>query len=314
MRFIIIIFLSFLFPKQFCTAQNIVSNGDFEQYIGCPTAHTQMDSVNFWYTPTLGTPDYFNVCGSGYANVPNTSSGYQNARSGLGFVGSINYVSIASNLREYLSVKLLQPLVIGNCYYFEMYVNRGNNSEYTTNSIGAYFSNAPTHSTHSSTFSFTPQIMDTTVNIDTLNWTKISGTFQSQGGEEYLTIGVFKDDNNAGIIQTGVTAGYFGAYMNFDDVSLTKMDSYDCAPIAVKDYDLINSKIYPNPFTNSFSVDVKTDKECVLFLYDLWGRIVKEEKVKSSTLVKGAELKSGLYFYEILSNGNKIGQGKLIKE
>src|ERR1700704_5421680 len=54
--------------------QNLVPNGDFEQYSGCPNFAGQMDSCLFWINPApyppAGSPDYFNQCAS-FVNVPN---------------------------------------------------------------------------------------------------------------------------------------------------------------------------------------------------------------------------------------------------
>ena len=64
-----------------CDAQNLVPNGDFEQYSGCPVVLGDFDSLLYWFNPCLppyggginqsGSPDYINVCNnSGIVDVP----------------------------------------------------------------------------------------------------------------------------------------------------------------------------------------------------------------------------------------------------
>ena len=72
-----------------CRGQNLVPNGDFEQYSGCPNYVDQFDSLLLWTSPTDGSPDYFNACDTGIVNVPSSLYGFQNAHSGLGRGGIV---------------------------------------------------------------------------------------------------------------------------------------------------------------------------------------------------------------------------------
>lgn len=56
-----------------CEGQNLVQNGNFEQFDTCPTFHSQLYRAQFWNSPTLATPDYFNTCATQfYITVPDT--------------------------------------------------------------------------------------------------------------------------------------------------------------------------------------------------------------------------------------------------
>jgi hypothetical protein len=81
--------IGMFFASGVCEAQNLVPNGDFEQYHSCPTFHSQLDSALYWFNPGLylpgnSTPDYYNACGSPPASVPDNFCGSQNALSGAG--------------------------------------------------------------------------------------------------------------------------------------------------------------------------------------------------------------------------------------
>lgn len=43
-------------------AQNLVPNGDFEDYTQCPDYVSQIDRAVGWFRPTEGTSDYLHAC------------------------------------------------------------------------------------------------------------------------------------------------------------------------------------------------------------------------------------------------------------
>ncbi|HMG15004.1 MAG TPA: hypothetical protein VK590_06135, partial [Saprospiraceae bacterium] len=126
-----------------CNGQNLVPNGDFEEYYHCPSNDGQIDSAKYWINPSIiGTPDYFNPCTTGNANAPNTWIGFQQARSGVAFAGIFLFILPNANYREYIEVPLDSSLIANECYHFEMYINFANIFKYNTYNIGVYFSNS----------------------------------------------------------------------------------------------------------------------------------------------------------------------------
>src|SRR6188768_4225873 len=98
----LLLFIFFLFFIFMGKGQNLVPNGDFEQYSGCPSQANQLDSALYWLNPHAppyppgGSPDYFNQC-SVIVNVPNTLWGYQPALSGVAYAGVVLYYGSAVN-------------------------------------------------------------------------------------------------------------------------------------------------------------------------------------------------------------------------
>ncbi len=71
-----------------CRAQNLVPNGDFEQYSTCPLSQGEILNAIPWINPAVmgfgGSPDYFNQCSPAVTNgqsVPQNISGIQQAQS-----------------------------------------------------------------------------------------------------------------------------------------------------------------------------------------------------------------------------------------
>jgi OmpA-OmpF porin, OOP family len=142
MKFLLKLTVIFLLLFTELLAQNLVSNPSFEDTISCPTSTNQLNRAKFWTNPTLTSPDYYNACATYTtgANLPNTSFGYQPARTGLAFAGVYAFQGGYSNAREYVQVKLTDTLIFGIKYLVTFYVNLSNTSQYSVSSMGAYFS------------------------------------------------------------------------------------------------------------------------------------------------------------------------------
>lgn len=215
------IILFSMINKDMC-AQNLVPNPGFESFTTCPIGFSEFDGyVSDWTNPNTGTPDYMNACANPYpAGVPQNGVGFQQTHGGNAYAGC--YFDGGGFYTEYVQAALTQPLTAGVSYAFNMYVVLHNKSETATDDIGAYFSvTAPT----SSGLGYLngnplPQIFNTPGNAitDTLDWQLISGTYVASGGEQYITIGHFRNDSDVTYIN--LPYGNLGPYYYIDDVSL----------------------------------------------------------------------------------------------
>lgn len=243
----------------YCFAQNLILNGDFEQFHACPTFHNQLTNASHWINPTLATPDYYNHC-SGWMGVPESFYGYQDARSGVGFGGIITYFPSMHNYREYIETQITTPLLNQQPYYFEMYFNQGNDFSCVSSTIGVYFSDvAVTNVQNQFLLPFNAQLNNVSTNFpDTAGWTKISGIYFAHGGESYIIIGNFKQDT-ATTYQNSNPGGIWNyAYVNIDDIllrptsyfSVTACDSYNWNGTIYT-----SSGFYTKTLTDSYGTD-----------------------------------------------------------
>lgn len=212
-------------------AQNLVPNASFEDTVHCPSPLSigQLDLTYHWFSPTTGTPDFFHSCGSNWNNPLTSYIGSQQPHSGDAHVGIFLWQSISfsgiNDVREYIGAPLLSRLKAGKCYHFEMYVNAANKAKYTTDAIGACFTDTfPILDSLTFLLPLTPQVENLPgVFFDTLLWSKVTGNFTAQGGEKYLIIGNFKNDSNTVVQLTGIGT-QATSYCYIDDVSLTEID------------------------------------------------------------------------------------------
>jgi type IX secretion system substrate protein len=300
-----------------CDAQNLVPNGSFEQYSGCPNYYGQFDSALFWFNPAPyqiggGSPDYFNQCSPSLMGVPFNNFGNQAAHSGVAYAGLIcvHYAGM-SNFREYIEVALTSPLIANNCYHFEMYMSLAEYySKYTIDDIGAYLSDTIISGiNYYQPLPFVPQINNGTGNYtDTLNWALVSENYTASGGENYLIIGNFKNDLNTDTVLYNNNSPYEAAYVYIDDVSLT-----NCT--GINEQSESNSiNIFPNPIENKLSLTISNNELCEISLYDIASRKVMQKQFTNSVSLNTEQLAKGLYLYEVKSKSGVIKKGKIVKD
>jgi len=204
--------------------QNLVPNGSFEGYAGCPptsiAATGRIDLVNNWFAPSDGaTPDFFALChvpfvGFPSVAVPGNYFGTQSPRTGSCYSGF-------APSTEYIEVQLIAPLAAGEVYDFEMYVSMAEEAQLVTDGIGVYFS---TGITTAADGWMNSQINNAVFNfITTLSgWVMISGSYTAVGGEDHITIGNFFSTFYPVANPSGSLAI---SYYYVDDVSLVKQIS-----------------------------------------------------------------------------------------
>jgi hypothetical protein len=210
------------------SAQNLISNSDFEFYTGCP------DSINLmageggielafpWASVINGSVDYFNACSS-IACVPWRGHDYQLPLSGVGYGALWTFSPYFPNMREYLQAPLVASLELGKYYNVSLFVNACNISKAFVNNFGVHFS------TEALTIPGTQYLLEAEMQIynfgnpvisDTLNWTKISGIYLASGGESFITLGNFKNDASTQIQDNSDTLALYGSgsYYFIEDV------------------------------------------------------------------------------------------------
>ncbi len=218
-KVIILIFFAICFIR-LKGQNNLVPNPSFEDTVFCPTNHGQIGWALGWINPNLASPDYFSSCNGGLFGVPSNLVGFRYAFDGNAYAGIFTYIN--GGYREYIEIQLLDSLKYAEKYVVEFYVSKTAYSV-AINRFGAYFSDNLILSSNNLNLPFIPQIESNPNQYytDTSGWTKITGIYQSSGGERYLTIGNFYDDNNTDTVHVGVTSP-FTSYYYIDMISVFK--------------------------------------------------------------------------------------------
>lgn len=311
-------------------SQNLVPNGDFEQYSSCPALNSQMDRATPWFNAYVSvpwgpgpTPDYFNSCTTlAGIDVPSNNYGVQDPHSDSAYAGLAVYMQFSPDFREYVEVQLTQPLVAGSCYELSMYVSLAEKIGNTTASsdIGAYFSAMPLIQTIWDTLPVVPQLDHLGGLVaDTINWVLVAGIYQAQGGEEYLTIGNFHSDavtttlpvDSPMTMGTSMTAYYF-----IDDVSLELVESPTgggCGPLGIVTQAAGPTCWLSDPFGDELMIGAGSPGQVTLTIWDLSGKAVLVRKLDQPATLGIGHLAEGVYVFELVDRTGDAARGKFIK-
>jgi outer membrane protein OmpA-like peptidoglycan-associated protein len=201
----------FCFSSPAQKKKNLIPNPSFEIHKG---KGTDIKTATPW--KGVGTVDYY------LKPDKRDTSRFKGARTGTAYAG----LRFQSDYKEYMHVKLLEPLEKGQVYHFKMYIRllEFNNVTVTVKQLGAYFSD----------FEFKvgmvfdeEGLVDTTYNkgiAGTQNWMIIQGDYKAHGGEKYVIIGNFRTKMKDDFVKKNKWSlfEFKEAYYYIDDVSLKK--------------------------------------------------------------------------------------------
>ncbi|MCR9103542.1 MAG: copper resistance protein NlpE, partial [bacterium] len=248
------------------SAQNLVINPSFEEYLDCPTAidltgtHTGMDLVVGWTTPTVSS-DYYHVCGDEWAGVPTNGGGgigFQYPRSGEAYAGfGIQcVVCLPPNGGEYLQGALVAPLAKDSVYMIEVYLSLREGRNQATSEFGILFTDTLL-TVEMDSFDYTSKrLVHLTPDLsndpdffitDYEAWTPLRWLYKARGGEQFFTMGSFASDEEANVILLDAD-GNGTTYYYADDVRIEHL-SADIANLGLSD-----TVLCEQPFSTELSV------------------------------------------------------------
>ena len=317
---------------------NIVLNGDFEEYSQCP-AFASYDFYKCINWVDAGGPiRYLNSCDTidatpqtidgTDAGVPYNKYTFSYPQSGnayiaLGVIGdSVYYQAQPSvNRRDIGKGKLKYPLIAGQCYDFKMYVKKATRTGPGSDRVGVYFTNqesnifpAPTHPPF--------PLVDTTRIIyshipicDTSEWHLIADKYIAVGGEKYIYIGNFFSDSLTNM-QYCYTSTYpdslwnHVAFLLMDNLSLVDCDSL----VGIEENKIDNIEIYPNPAQDFISIELpKIYNQASLNIYNLTGQLISQKQISQpSQNIPIPELGNGIYIFVIQNGERVLGRKRLV--
>jgi len=91
-----------------------------------------------------------------------------------------------------------------------------------------------------------------------------------------------------------------------------------CFPLTVstnnitKQFPTVN--VYPNPFTNQFTVQLSDNGQTTILLYNFVGQQLWQQTFTNSTTINTEQLADGIYFYELRNDKGVIKTGKVVKQ
>ena len=197
-----------LFECLLMYSQNLVLNPSFEEYSYLPQLYSKKDTFfcKNWNTYNINAADYFHTQSKdSMHSVPNNIDGFHLAHTGQAYVGIIAFNW--QGYIEYVTGTLSEPLKEGKIYKVSYYTQyAGKISKFYISVLGAYFTKKSNFFYLAESDPFFKEMLKPDIKAHIKNnennflnndstWILISGNYKAKGGEKYITIGVFYEDN-----------------------------------------------------------------------------------------------------------------------
>ena len=220
---------------------NLVANPSFESVGKKPKKLGAIENATSWSSPTGEAADFFVNGKNPDIATPSNVYGKEDPREGENYVGIIAYNKNKKEAysRSYIMSKLEAKHKKGNRYCVKFNVSLAEASKYAVNNIGAKLSKKPLVGTKAIIEEPSLEHFDNYKKIMTAryNWTEICGVVQAKGGEKYITLGNFRDQEITKWAKMKpdpklkVSLLPYYAYYYLDDISiklLNKGESCNC--------------------------------------------------------------------------------------
>ena len=221
---------------------NLVPNPSFED-IGKRGKVEEKGQINLaapWTSVTMNPVDlYSESTKTDDFATPVNERGEEKARTGTNYAGVNFYGYRGREPRNYLGVELLKPMEAGKEYCVKFHISMSDMSKYAVNNIGVFIDTAQMSEATDGNLYKNPQIISVTKMIyeKQYSWTPVCGTFMAKGGEKFIVIGNFAQDDATRTESVRLSREFSGrqtydGYYYIDDVSVIPTDKIgdkDCA-------------------------------------------------------------------------------------
>jgi gliding motility-associated-like protein len=295
---VIFLFLILLSFPLSLLSQNLVPNGDFEEYFQLPNQQGQLTNCKHWINPASGTPDYFHsdALPSSNFQLPNTGFATVEPYSGSAIAG---LYLVVGDYREYITVQLIKPLKKGKSYTLSFAHTNGSGDYFAScgsDRFGAYFSKSIPYQNSLFPIPVVPQIEVPNFCWDT-TWKNESFTFVADDDYTTLTFGNFytSDQTTTITMVEALTVGY--AYFFIDKVELIALEAevlIEMPNVFTPNGDGVNDAYHP--------VSVQGVNEYQLVIFNQWGEMVFETTDSNQGWdgqFNNKDCSSGTYFWRV---------------
>ena len=223
---------------------NLVLNANLEKYYDTTDighASFRDGYVTDWSDPNGGTSDFFAPYSRGGNSTPPRSIfGFEYPHSGYCYGGFLFFwQSTGPANYELVQASFRSPLQAGKTYVIESFVSLGYNSVCFSD-LGFYFSDTMLATSISGgIIPVTAQFENPTANLINTHdgWQRITGTYTALGGENYMSIGIFKPYSMMHLDTCTDLGGSFdaGKYLFIDDVAVYDTSKVDTIHLCAND-------------------------------------------------------------------------------
>lgn len=180
-------------------AENLVPNGSFEQISGKLRRLGGIEAAEGWVSPTgVGADLFSESSNTPDIQVPMNFYGKEDAVDGTNYAGIVAYSYGDKMPRSYITSKLSTPMKKGMRYKVTFRASLAELSKYSSNKLGAHISKKPFETKEKvPALIEEPHILHPQEIIFNAmyGWEIVCGEYVADGGERYITIGNFTQND-----------------------------------------------------------------------------------------------------------------------
>lgn len=207
-----------------------------------------------WFTPGKTSADLYHTdVKSPKISIPASDYGTEEALEGNAYAGFRAYTKDPKKSRTYLEVQLTQKLVKDQLYCVRFNVSLADLSKFAANNVGVFFSDRKVMNPNSdNALTFTPQILEKSNKpLNTMQgWQTVCGVYLAKGGEEFIIIGGFGNEDQMKLEKVKKPAAQAGVVLNesyyfIDNVEVKGVEAQSqcfCGKAEDRDPELIYSR------------------------------------------------------------------------
>jgi Secretion system C-terminal sorting domain len=218
---------------------NLVLNPGLESYYdtsGLGFASFRDGYVTNWSDPNGGSSDFYVPNGIG-VTPPNNLFGFEFPHNGYCYGGLIFYQN-PSSWYESIQASFSSSLLAGKTYAIESFVSLADHS-ICFSDLGFYFSDTMITEVAGAIIPVTAQYENPVSNLINTHegWQRITGTYTAHGGENFMSIGIFKPYSAMNLDTCAALGGSFDYdhYVFIDDVAVYDTAKVDTIHLCMND-------------------------------------------------------------------------------
>ena len=200
---------------------------------------------------------------------------------------------------------------MGTRYFVTAHISRSGSYygyEGACNNFGFHFYTYPHNFTNRCQTDNNPQINESKIITDSVNWTRVSGSFIADSAYQYLALGNFYYDANTDTVDMNNKQRHPDnfAYYYVDYVSVSEDSLWDVTATLEITKSGQQIEIYPNPASNVLNIKNSGSEKTLFTISDVLGKVIYKKLSESNFLqIDIIDIKPGLYFIRNSEGVNK---------
>lgn len=214
---------------------NMILNWSFDEIDGKLRKPEQLEMAKYWGSGTaVGADLYQKGSKNELISWPDNQYGRQKTEEGNSYAGFVAYAYQNKVPRSYPTTEMASSMKAGGKYCVKFRISLSDLSKYGVNNIGVHFSKKEVGMDNENHLLFDTHVTKkgNPIMTEMDEWVLVCGVYEAKGGEKYMTIGNFTENEKTEYKKLKRPKGFTSmqkaiAYYYIEEVSVVMIDAYD---------------------------------------------------------------------------------------